>query len=250
MKKENLTYKKLLDEGKITLEQYNELRLSKITVGLGYSNIKGSFETLELDDEITHPLSYDEPVKLSREFYTSDSNNQYILEHVNDTNPITGESLTLYHDDYLEYTDFNFTTKLLNRLKNLETTTKGYNDYFNISFMLNSDSNLVTKIANNYDLNPDTTRIICHANFAIIYEVNDNKITIGDLLYNFKIDNKDQQMNITNIVLMQIKLAFDQINNGKDIDISRLNKNQQEIYKKIIKLDEELDIERGIKHAK
>lgn len=33
-------------------------------------------------------------------------------------------------------------------------------------------------------------------NFAIIYDVNGDKLKIGDLLFNTKVDNKEQQMDI------------------------------------------------------
>ena len=49
---------------------------------------------------------------------------------------------------------------------------------------------------------------------------------------------------------MQLRLALDQIRGNKTIDISNLEKDEKAIYNKVINLNEELDIERGLKYAK
>ena len=87
-------------------------------------------------------------------------------------------------------------------------------------------------------------------NFAIIYDVNGDKLKIGDLLFNTRVDNENQQMNIEKQVVMQIRLALNQIANGKEIDISDLNEKQQEMYAKVTGLTDEIDIERGVGHAR
>ena len=109
---------------------------------------------------------------------------------------------------------------------------------------------MVTEIAKEYYLNPETTKIIMNPNFAIIYEEEDNQVYIADLLFNTKIDNEEQKMDIENIVIMQIRLALEQIGIHKEIDISNLNNKQQEIYYKAINLTDEIDIERGVGHAR
>ena len=105
--------------------------------------------------------------------------------------------------------------------------------------------NIVSSLAKNYDFNPDTTRIIMNPNFAIIYEVDGNNIKIGDLLYNFSIDNKEQQIDITSDVMLQIKLAFDQISAGKSIDTSKLSAEQLEVYNKLETLNKENNFKKG-----
>ena len=87
-------------------------------------------------------------------------------------------------------------------------------------------------------------------NFAIIYDILDNKLRIGDLLFNTRVDNGDQQMDIESKVILQMRLALDQINKDKEVDISSLNEKQLEMYKKIIGLSDEMDIERGFIHEK
>ena len=81
-----------------------------------------------------------------------------------------------------------------------------------------------------------------NANFAIIYEDAD-KIKIADLFYNLKAGDID----IEKVVVMQIRLAIEQIKGNKEIDISDLDEKQKDIYNKAINLNEELDKEKGIK---
>ena len=85
-------------------------------------------------------------------------------------------------------------------------------------------------------------------NFAIIYDVNGNKLKIADLLYNNEIENGKQIIDISDIVSMQIKLALDQISLDKVVDINSLNKAQRKVYNEALNVD--LDIERGVGHAR
>lgn len=87
-------------------------------------------------------------------------------------------------------------------------------------------------------------------NFAIIYDVNGDKLKIGDLLFNTKVDNKEQQMDIESKVVIQLRLALEQIASDKEIDISQLDEKQKKMYAKVIGLTDEMDIERGVGHAK
>lgn len=87
-------------------------------------------------------------------------------------------------------------------------------------------------------------------NFAIIYDVNGDKLKIGDLLFNTKVDNKEQQIDIESKVVIQLRLALEQIASDKEIDVSQLDEKQKKMYAKVIGLTDEMDIERGIGHAK
>lgn len=246
-------YKELLESGKITQEQYDGLRLGKVTVGLGFNDIAESLKQNSVVDkgDTSRPLPFEEPVKLSRGLYTSDSTTQYILEEREDRKEFDGETLTVHSDTYVEYDDSNFTEKSLLSLEKLELVTKEDPRNLETSISDYADSeHLVTEIARNYGLNPNTTKIIMNPNFAIIYDVNGDKLKIGDLLFNTKVDNENQQMDIEKQVVMQIRLALNQIANGKEIDISTLNEKQQEMYAKVTGLTDEIDIERGVGHAR
>lgn len=246
-------YKELLKSGKITKEQYDGLRLGKITVGLGYNDIAESLKQNAVVDDgnLSRPLPFKEPVKLTQRLYTNDSTTQYILEKRNDRKEFNGETLSVHSDTYTEYTDTNFTPQFLDFLIKLEAVTKNNSRDLGVSASYYKDSqHLVSDIAISYGLNPKTTKIIMNPNFAIIYDINGNKLKIGDLLFNTRVDNKEQQMDIENNVVMQIRLALNQISNGNEIDISDLDENQKIMYEKAISLTDELDNERGVGHGR
>lgn len=246
-------YKELLESGKITQEQYDGLRLGKITVGLGYNDIAESLKQNSAVDKgtISRPLPFEEPVKLSRGLYTSDSITQYILEERDDRKEFDGDTLPVHSDTFVEYSDSNFTEKSLLSLEKLEIVTKEDPRNLDTSVSDYADSeHLVTEIARNYGLNPETARIIMNPNFAIIYDVNGDRLRVGDLLFNTKVDNEQQQMDIESQVVMQMRLALEQIASDKEIDVSALDEKQKEMYAKITGLTDEMDIERGVGHAR
>lgn len=246
-------YQKLLDEGKITEEQYDGLRLGKITVGLGYNDIADSLRRNTSPDKenITRPLPFDAPVKLTRNLYTNDSLTQYVIEEREGRKEYEGDTLPVYNDTYIKYDDSNFDSKKLLTLEKLEIATKGYIE--NLEFAANlyeeEKNTLVTTIAKSYKLNPETSRIIMNPNFAIIYDINNGILKVADLFFNTYINNEINQMDIKEKVIMQIRLAFDQISDGNKIDISSLNEEQKEIYSLAMNLQDEIDIERGVKHV-
>ena len=243
----------MLESGKISQEQYDGLRLGKVTVGLGYNDIAESLKQKSIVDKghISRPLPFTEPIKLKRGLYTADSTTQYILEERDDRKTFNGETITPHNDTYIEYDDHNFTNKSLTTLEKLELVTKEDPRRLATAIGDYADSeHLVTELASNYGLNPETTRIIMHPNFAIIYDKNNGRTKIGDLLFNTRIDNGDQQINIENQVVMQIRLALDQLSDGEYIDISNLNEKQKEMYAKAMELTDEMDIERGVSYGR
>jgi len=253
IEEDNKIYLQLLESGKITKEQYDGLRLGKVTVGSGYNDIASTLrENLKMDNgRISRPLYFDAPVQLSRGLYTRDSSNQYILEEREDRSEYDGETLSVHSDDFTLYTDDNFNEKDLYSLERLEIVTRG-NDY-NLNTELSEydeKDNIVSSIARNYGLNSDKTKIVMNPNFAIIYEEYDNKIVIGDLLFNIKVNSGDQQIDISNVVKMQIKLALEQISNEKTFDVSNIRGVSLKMFNDVMMLSNEIDIERGIGHAK
>mgnify|MGYP000196345105 FL=1 len=246
-------YKELLESGKITQEQYDGLRLGKITVGLGYNDIAESLKQNSSVDKgtVSRPLPFEEPVKLSRGLYTSDSTTQYILEEREDRKEFDGDTLPIHSDAFVEYSDSNFAEKSLLSLEKLEIVTKEDPRNLDTSVSDYADSeHLVTEIARNYGLNPETSKIVMNPNFAIIYDVNGDKVRVGDLLFNTKVDNEQQQIDIENQVVMQMKLALEQIASDKQVDVSALDEKQLEMYEKITGLTDEIDRERGVGHAR
>lgn len=244
-------YQELLDQGKITLEQFQKLKLSKITSGEGYSNIKGSLvaKTPAEYGSLVRPLFFQEPVKLRNSLYTNDSGTtQYVLAQNNGHQNNLGETLPVHSDHFTIYDDSNFTSTLHQTLKRLEMATKP-NAYY-LDTQTKNEEQIVSEIARNYGLSSQNTHIIINPNFAIIYEEEGNTIKIADLFYNFTISNNNQPLDITNVTIMQLRLALNQIGEGKTIDISSLDDKEQEVYQKALELNEELDTERGVNHAR
>ena len=231
---DNKRYQDLLNQGIITKEQFEGLRLGKVTVGLGNNDIARVIrEELKRDKgKLSRPLKFDSPV-LGGHLYTDDSDIQYTMFERTDRKESDINTIPIHNDTYIKYDDSNFTKEKLISLERLEQVTKGEDEYLMTSVGDYACPNeIVTEIAINYELNPRNTKIILHPNFAIIYEDKNNTIKIGDLLFNTNIDNNDQQLNIEKAVILQIKLALAQIVLDKNVDISKLNNNQKEMFNK------------------
>ena len=244
---DEVRYKKYLEEGIITKEQHDGLRLGKITVGSGYNDIAESLKrNAMVDDEmLARPLYYSEPVSLSRGLYTNDSKEQYVLEEREGREDYVGETLLLHNDEYTLYDDSNFDIKNWYSFKKLEVITREYSSLDDYE----DEKHLVTEIATYYDMNPDTTRIIMHPNFSIVFDVYKGKIRIGELLFNKEVNLDGVLTDIEDKVIIQIKLALEQIGNDKEFDISLLDDDLREMYKKVMNLtDKDMNIERGIEH--
>ncbi len=244
MNKDEEKYAKLLSEGFISKEQYDGLHLSKVTVGLGYNDIANTIKkNAKLEkDHITRPLPFDAPVKLKNQLYANDSTTQFILNENKDEFNYSGDTLPIYSDEYQEYDDSNFNPKLLLTLNKLEMLTK--NKYSDLETDVVADNyNIVSSIAENYNLDPSSTKIVMNPNFAIIYACEDDNLKIGDLLYNNMLgDDK--------VLVMQIKLALDQISKDKKIDISKLTENQLEVFNDANAIGNEIEIEKGLGNSK
>ena len=136
-------------------------------------------------------------------------------------------------------------------LEKLEIITKQNSNYLDTQLSDYDDrQHIISSLAHNYGLNPETTRIVMNPNFAIIYDVNEEQVKIGDLLFNTTIDNNQQQMNIEEQVTIQMRLALEQIAQNKQIDVSSLNDTQLEMYSKVTGLTGEIDYGRGVGHAR
>ena len=247
IEEDNRVYKELEKEGKITKEQYERSHLRKATTGEGFSNILGSLKTLPQDSERVKPLP-------SGKLYTDSQIAQYILAESDAPKEEKGRryeenTFPVFYDSYKEYSDKNFTETMLETLQKLEVVTKKDLEYSNLE-EIDDLNHIVSTTAINYELNPEKTKIILHPNFAIIYEKEDDKVIIGDLLYNTEIKSREGIKNIENIVLMQMSSALNQIIESKEVDLRHLNEKQIEMFIKARNQQENIEIERGIRHAR
>ena len=139
------------------------------------------------------------------------------------------ENLYVYNDQYIEYTDSNFNS--FDTYKALEKITKEENT--NVS----EDSNFIINLGLKNNLNPQKTRIVMNSNFAILYEKGEDKIKIADLLFNTKIENHEQVIDIEDEVALQINLALKQISEDKRVELLNLDENQKDMYEKALKAE-------------
>lgn len=226
-------YRNLLNSGMISKEQYDGLRVGLVTVGLGYNDIADVIKSKAvLVSNEERPIDY-KPFMVGGNLYTNDSINQYVLEQRSDRVSYDGDNLIVHRDDYIVYDNSNFKEMELLSLSKLELITNGSVGKLNFVSVYN-EGNLVSEIARYYGLNIDTTRVLLHPNFGIIFDVNNGIVRVGDLFFNTKVINGDKVMDIENEVIMQLKFAFDQISNGMNIDVSRLNVKQLDMYNKVI----------------
>ena len=151
----------------------------------------------------------------------------------------------------MSYDDSDFTEDGLHHLGRLAVVTdENERRFIDSKYTFVDKKHLVSEIANNCGLNPNTAKIIMHPNFAIVYDTHKSEIRLGSLLYNTKIDNQEQQIDIEKPVLMQMYVAIMGISSGKTINITLLNYREKAMYEKIININEELDKERGVHRGK
>lgn len=240
-------YRGLLENGKITQEQYDGLRLGKITVGLGYNDIAESLKKNAIIDEsiVAKPLSFTPPVPLFHGLYTADSTTQYILEERNDRKEYIGDTLPVHYDeskvyDYQTFGDRQYLT--LNRLE----IQSGRDTYSIKTYIYNDDtSNNIEEIATNYGIDLETIKILINPNFAIVYDDSDN-INIADVLINQSLSTTQREK-----AILQLRLAILQLQKtGKNLNTTRLENDQVKLIEEVLNIDEnKLDEERGISHG-
>ena len=245
-------YKSLLEEGKITEEQYNGLRLSKVTVGLGYNDIAEAINKYAKKDPEPPklPLRYEAPVKLTRDLYISDSRTQHILSESEGHIPISDtDTPTLYYDDYKIFDKTNITSVALQTLQFLEQKTTNRENY-QLNCYINDLDNAFTELAYNYGVNEDNLKVIVTPNFATIFEETNDTIYLLDILHNNQIELNHELTDVTKEVYIQMKLALLQLaQTGKRIDASRIPRDVMQVFNVVNELSDNFDEERGISHA-
>ena len=131
----------------------------------------------------------------------------------------------LYTDDFKIYDDTNFQEKDYLHLMKLELLTENGSDDLNYALTKSrKDESFLTILARCYNLDPKTTQVIYNSNMSIIYDIKDDTLRIGKILYN---------SNNYDVAYYQIKIAIEKISQDKNIDLSLSDKNTQDLYNKI-----------------
>ncbi len=243
-------YKQLLEAGRITEEQYENMRIRKVTVGIGNNDIKESLIRNVPEDpgKLAGPLPFKPPVALTRDWlYTDDSEEaQHVLAGEMDVKPTGEESLTVYSDEFRVIDKESMTIDIIRSMANLQKHVKGL-DYSDFDYY--PQDAIMEKIAYNYDLDPETTRVVIHPNFYIIYCVSDGKVVLADILRSGKINKQVNERDITDIVNLQVGLALKQIKGNMEFDTSMLEPDELEIFNQAVS-DEKMDSERSFSHGR
>lgn len=231
IKKDEEVYQRMLKNKEITEEEYKLLRLSKVTVGLGYNDIAESIKKNAILDtgRVAKPLDYNPPVRLKRGLYTNDSITQYILEGEISKDNTSKETLPIHNDEYQVYDSTTFKKNNLYHLERLELLTKQDKNRLLTQLTPYEETNILESLARHYRLDPSTTRVILNTNMAIIYDYDDTMIRLGDILYNKDI-GLNKEIDITDVICLQVYLALRQITGNRTIDSSRLDKDELIIY--------------------
>ena len=135
------------------------------------------------------------------------------------------------------------------QLEKLELITKGVDADLktDVSFYDNSNG-YIPKIARNYGITEENTKVLLHPNFAIIYEDKGYEVNIADIFYKTKVGLEERD--IEDKVLMQLNLGIKQIADNRDIDTHMLDDKTKRIYDRTKVVDELLNKERGVINGK
>ena len=232
--KDNEMFLSMLENGQITKEQYENLKLAKVTVGLGYNDIANKIKSKAYEDsDIVSPVRYKNPFDNSKYLYTSDSKSQYVIKQNDDYKKSTDSIMHPFYDDFKIYTNNNITLKELNYISIFETNTKPSGKVV-IDTNKIDDDDIIGCILRQYNLDGKNGKILINPNFIIIYEGNDNIIKLADIFYNGELKINNKYIDITDDVLEQIKLALKQIINGKEVDLSYIKDDAKNIYENIV----------------
>ena len=196
--KDEKVYKSLLEEGKITREDFNGLRLGKITIGLGYNDIASVIQKkLNRDEDIlVRPASFVPPVPLNRDLYVMDSEIQYVALKRDDRIYSDKEALDIYYDEVNSY-------KLKDALDILKRV-------LNLKF-----DSLVLKKLEEAGMDLNLVKVAVSPNLIIVYEEDTDKVRVWKVFINDNIFDDDYKRS----VLRQLENNLKEIASSRRIEI-------------------------------
>lgn len=239
MQEDKRVYDELLEEGTITQEQYDSLLLGKVTIGLGYNDIAQAIETdttLHIDEEPADVIS----TQRVPSPYT-DAYEQYVVAERDGIVKSDFDNLRVHQDDVPVYDGKNMNEKVLLTIRRMEQVDRNDNiQYFyekKKSDNLRDSQIIINELAEEYGLNPSTTKVMATARMALIYSQDKDEIKIGDVLSAplKKELTLEQKQKANNHIRNQVKRALQQVGvESNKIDMSSLDEDKQKMLQSVI----------------
>lgn len=233
-------YHLLMQQGKISKEQYEALVLQKITVGLGHSEIA---EAIKKEPSLVEEQTVIFAPKEEGfgELYAGDSKIQYVLVQNQKSPKSNYENLPIYEDDIPVFNEETMNYQLLLRMRRMENAI-GKN---RLKWIINNKQNqgssknqqIMRNIASEYGFESSKTRVIATTRIAIIYSKDDEEIKIGDVFTALIKENLsiEKQLLAKRHLIYQIKKALLQIGVKPDnYSIGRIDSVHEALLKKSI----------------
>ena len=266
MQEDKRVYDELLKEGTITQEQYDALLLGKVTIGLGFNDIAQAIETdttLHIDEEPADVIS----TQRVPSPYT-DAYEQYVVAERDGIVKSDLDNLYVHQDDVPVYDGKNMNEKVLLTIRRMEQFGRNNTQYLyqkkenenlgdsqiiinekdekSREFQINineKDENsrdsqiIINELAEEYGLNPSSTKVMATARMALIYSQDKDEIKIGDLLSAplKKELTQEQKQRAKNHIRNQVKRAIQQVGvESHKINMSLLNEDKQKMLQSVI----------------
>ncbi len=203
------------------------MKLSKVTVGMGYNDIKDAIVLeLEKDFENVKPHEFCSVIDFSSNLYL-DSREQYILKEdlTNEKKAQTESSpLYTYHDTFAIYSEENidiYKKQVLSEMLEEE---------------IDRNENLFEELEDVYEIKKENIRIVMNYNFAFILEEQQGNIFIKDVCF-----MEDKELDREEEVYEQMSYAYSDLKEKyKNVIIAMDEEKKKMIEEKIIQHKEDL----------
>ncbi|MBR6688553.1 MAG: hypothetical protein IKL68_00865 [Clostridia bacterium] len=174
MREDERVYSELLEAGTITQEQYDALRLGKVTIGLGYNDIKDAIQSDSDMHKDTAPRHVIEGGRVPHPY--TDAREQYVITEREGIVESTYQNLQVHEDTIPVYDGTNLPATTVIMMKKMEKAA-GKDDLEYVTAMKDGMSKpseeLITSVAREYYINPNTTKIAATSRMAIVYSAED-----------------------------------------------------------------------------
>jgi len=220
---ENKEYNKAKDTNKITAEE-EKYKLTKVTVGMGYNDIKDALEAnCEKVETTVRPLPFVSPIDKKGHLYTSDSSNQVVLEEKPEHKDVQGIPILSYPKETEIYDGFNIDQGKVNTFRRQEMLYNQTNE----KYISGKPETFNEELSEFYETTPEKLKLIIEPFFSIVYTEEENENQINDILYNEELIN---EFSIApEQTKEQFKMALEKLQ-AKQVNLEKLEENKLAIY--------------------